>query len=43
VWRTPVPDEEQAGEPVEETIGPTLERAGFRVVATERRHALEVS
>ena len=25
------------------TSGPTLERAGFRVVATERRHALEVS
>ncbi len=24
------------------TSGPTLERAGFRVVATERRHALEV-
>jgi hypothetical protein len=24
------------------TSGPTLERAGFRIVATERRHALEV-
>jgi hypothetical protein len=24
------------------TSGPTLERAGFRVLATERRHALEV-
>jgi hypothetical protein len=25
------------------TSSPTLERAGFRVVATERRHVLEVS
>jgi hypothetical protein len=100
MWCSSVPDEEQAGEPVEETIGatgaqvvgetlrlwsaatreairgrsayralvlqrcrvgrelgatlaltkaniatsgPTLERTGFRVVATERRYALEVS